>query len=165
MSIKPTLYIIRGLPGSGKSTLGVKLCGEGNTFAADDYFEDDTGVYNFDPTRLKDAHAWCQWAVGFALNNIARDIARAKPSPRDLLPPEASWFERLATPGQLSTVIDIAVCNTFSQQWEIDPYLAIAKEYDAIVVIIECQSDFGSTHDVPQHSIDRMRQRWEPVQA
>lgn len=55
-----TLYIVRGLPGSGKSTyaktLGVPV------YEADMYFERD-GEYKFDPTKLHAAHQWCQRKV------------------------------------------------------------------------------------------------------
>lgn len=66
-----TLYLIGGLPGSGKSTLARELT---ETYTeADLYFmrdpnnpqwnDDDAadrGVYQFDPCRLSEAHAWCQ---------------------------------------------------------------------------------------------------------
>ena len=58
--MKLSLYIIRGLPGSGKSTLAHSLVGDGNYFEADMYFTDPkTGKYNFDHTKLREAHAWC----------------------------------------------------------------------------------------------------------
>ena len=51
-----TLYIIRGLPGSGKSTyaenLGVPY------FEADMYFMRD-GEYVFNTSRVRQAHEWC----------------------------------------------------------------------------------------------------------
>jgi len=50
------LVLVRGLPGSGKSSLAASL--SDHNVAADDYFMED-GVYNFDPTKLRDAHAWC----------------------------------------------------------------------------------------------------------
>eukprot|EP00041_Stephanoeca_diplocostata_P042841 m.11672 g.11672 ORF g.11672 m.11672 type:complete len:641 (+) comp8872_c0_seq1:347-2269(+) len=51
-----TMIILRGLPGSGKSTLADTLGGV--KVSADDYFTDRvTGVYNFDPKKLKKAHA------------------------------------------------------------------------------------------------------------
>lgn len=57
MGYSKTLYIIRGLPGSGKSSLARSLCGQ-NFHEADQYFMDG-GVYKFDPTKLKEAHTWC----------------------------------------------------------------------------------------------------------
>lgn len=52
-----TLTLIRGLPGSGKSTHARSLSGCLHV-EADMFFETRNG-YEFDPSRLKDAHAWC----------------------------------------------------------------------------------------------------------
>jgi predicted kinase len=57
------LVLVRGLPGSGKSTLANMLAME--SIAADDFFMVD-GTYQFDSSKLKDAHEWCQnktWAA------------------------------------------------------------------------------------------------------
>lgn len=51
------LYIVRGLPGSGKSTFAKSLGGK--HFEADMYFIDENGVYNFDFAKIKMAHNWC----------------------------------------------------------------------------------------------------------
>lgn len=59
------LILLRGLPGSGKSTLA-KMIG-GVHFEADMYFIDLFGKYNFDPTRIKDAHDWCQKNVKLSM--------------------------------------------------------------------------------------------------
>lgn len=55
-----TLYLLRGLPGAGKSTLA-------KTFSPNHYIEADmfmineeTGEYEFDVNRLASAHRWCQ---------------------------------------------------------------------------------------------------------
>ena len=56
------LMIIRGLPGSGKSTLARNIWMNtdfDDIFEADMYFEDNLGNYNFDATKLYDAHKWC----------------------------------------------------------------------------------------------------------
>lgn len=50
------IILLRGLPGSGKSTLGKQF---GTCVSADDYFMVN-GEYKFDPSRIKDAHEWCQ---------------------------------------------------------------------------------------------------------
>jgi predicted kinase len=55
------LFLIRGCPGSGKSTLAKSIGGV--HYEADMYFMED-GEYQFDVTRLKDAHQWCQTMVG-----------------------------------------------------------------------------------------------------
>lgn len=67
-----TLYLIRGVSGSGKTTLARSLTPY--TASADSFFEDDNGNYNFDPTRLGEAHAWCQERVE-ELMKASPDIA------------------------------------------------------------------------------------------
>jgi predicted kinase len=52
------LIIVRGLPGSGKSTFSKSLGGE--HIEADMFFVDkETGEYKFDATKLKYAHNLC----------------------------------------------------------------------------------------------------------
>jgi predicted kinase len=53
------LVLIRGLPGSGKTTLAKRLFPNYRLCEADQYFTDDNGDYFFDPTQLPDAHADC----------------------------------------------------------------------------------------------------------
>lgn len=54
------LFILRGVPGAGKSTLAKILAGNGGTIcSADDYFMEN-GAYVFRPTELPRAHAQCQ---------------------------------------------------------------------------------------------------------
>jgi predicted kinase len=60
------LFLLRGLPGSGKSTLAKSLGGK--HFEADMYFVRD-GEYQFDVTKLKDAHEWCRSSVGGLMIN------------------------------------------------------------------------------------------------
>jgi len=50
------VIIMRGLPGSGKSTIAKQLGGV--IVSADNYFMVD-GVYRFDPTKLGEAHVAC----------------------------------------------------------------------------------------------------------
>lgn len=59
------LILLRGLPGSGKSTLANVILHwpsvvEPDVLSADDYFMDENNNYNFDPSKLKEAHIDCQ---------------------------------------------------------------------------------------------------------
>ena len=52
------LVLIRGLPGSGKSTMAKAMEGYEH-FEADQYFMTENG-YEYDPLQIKDAHFQCQ---------------------------------------------------------------------------------------------------------
>ena len=62
------LVLIRGLPGSGKSTMARAMTGFIHC-EADKFFECETGEYRYDPEKLKDSHEWCQREVLNALEN------------------------------------------------------------------------------------------------
>lgn len=128
----PTVTLIRGLPGSGKTTLARAFAAV--NCAADDYFDLPTG-YFFDARLLPAAHANCQRRVKAAL---------------------VRGF-------------DVAVHNTFTQEWEVAPYRAIAKAAGADLKIIDL-FDAGlsdaelaerNQHSVPAEKIAAMRQRYD----
>lgn len=62
------LVIIRGLPGSGKSTIAKSDPYKGfKHFEADMYFINDKGEYVFDKAKISKAHKWCQDSCRTAL--------------------------------------------------------------------------------------------------
>jgi predicted kinase len=128
-----TLYLLRGLPGSGKSTLAKQL--GGSHFETDLYFVGPDDTYNFDPSKLKEAHQWCQDAVSNAmLLNY--------------------------TTGHNET---IAVSNTFTQEWEMKPYIDMAEDwgYRVFSIIVENRHGGVNQHGVPNEKLQQMNDRFE----
>lgn len=63
------LVLIRGVPGSGKTTMAKRMVADGLAdvhFETDDWFTSG-GVYRFDPAKLTQNHAKCQEATRAAL--------------------------------------------------------------------------------------------------
>ena len=58
--MKKDLYILRGIPGCGKTTVASEIADGGVVCCADDYFTDSEGVYNWYPEGIKHAHAESQ---------------------------------------------------------------------------------------------------------
>lgn len=55
------LVIIRGLPGSGKTTKAQDYVAWGyDHFEADMYFIGNDGKYHYNPRKIKQAHQWCK---------------------------------------------------------------------------------------------------------
>ena len=121
------LILLRGLPGSGKSTLARSL--GGMHMEADKYFM-SSGKYEFDASKLRDAHNWCQNAVRVGME----------------------------TQGQ-----KIVVSNTFTQEWEMDPYYKLAEQYGYRVysLIVENRHEGINEHGVPADKLEQMKQRFE----
>ena len=125
--MKKVLYIVRGIPGSGKSTFAKTL--GGSHHETDNFFIVD-GKYKFDGTKIKEAHNWCQ-------NKVKTDmmIGREK----------------------------IVVSNTFTQEWEMEPYFEMAKEfgYKTFSIVVENRHGGTNQHEVPEEVLTKMRERFE----
>lgn len=63
------LVLIRGLPGSGKSTMAKTVSNSEDWFhyEADMYFVDKNGNYDWDAFKIGEAHKWCQSVTENAL--------------------------------------------------------------------------------------------------
>jgi hypothetical protein len=64
----PKLLIVRGLPGSGKSTIAKTLALIGFVHCEADMYFMVNGQYNYDVSKIREAHEWCQKKAAQALN-------------------------------------------------------------------------------------------------
>lgn len=126
------LFLLRGLPGAGKSTLAKSI---GAVYFEADMFFLEGNEYKFNPLKLKDAHAWCQNQVRISMKNSDNTIGDTR----------------------------IAVANTFTQEWEMQPYYDLAKEYGfkVFTLIVENRHGGVNEHGVPEDKLEIMKNRFE----
>ena len=129
------LYIVRGLPGSGKSTY-VRDCSDAwddDHWEADMFFENDAGDYRFDGKLIEEAHKWCYTNVLRSLRNgynvwVSNTFTRV-------------W--------EMTPYID----------------MVNLVEEDVEIVIIEIKTQFESIRGVPEKTLKSMKDRWEEIPA
>jgi len=136
------LILIRGLPGSGKTTLATAIQEEGDAdmWAADDFFVNDSGEYVFEPWRLAAAHSCCQMNVDASMN---------AGKPRIIV---HNTFTRL---WEFVAYDKMAVDHGYR--------VVIINCYDGGCT--DEQLAERNTHGVPLETIKNMRERWEEVQG
>ncbi len=70
---------------------------------------------------------------------------------------------QLHTKASLREGNNTVVSNTFSEMWEIDPYIKIAIELKCKIKIITQKKNYGSIHDVPLSSMKRFKKRLKKI--
>ena len=133
------LYLIRGLPGSGKSTFAQELATSLDAchHEADHFFQYRRGPsetivwteeYAFDATKLHEAHCACKGWTGDCMEEGC----------------------------------DIVVSNTFTTEKELKPYLEMAAKfgYRVTTLIVENRHGNSSIHGVPEETMTKMRDRF-----
>jgi predicted kinase len=130
------LVLLRGLPGSGKSSFAKHMWSDFVICEADQFFYDPEGNYNFDPSKLRDAHKYCRDKVETFMSDNVKN----------------SQFYP-----------EIVVSNTFTREWEMDEYFKLAKKYNYQVVslIVENRHGNKNVHGVPDSKIEEMKNRFE----
>jgi len=131
------LTLLRGLPGAGKSTFANFIWTKYAICEADKFFVGEDGVYRFDATKLKQAHEWCR--------------ERVETKMKDNQTSGGAYYP------------EIAVSYTFTQEWEMKDYYALAEKYGYTVfsIIVENRHGGVNQHGVPEEKIQQMRDRFE----
>lgn len=134
------LILVRGWPGSGKTTFAEKLHLEyirkgiiAVCVAADDHMVNKIGNYEFNRDLLKTAHNKCQ-----------------------------RYTRTFLSDGLDAPVI---VHNTFIKLWEMEPYLKMAEELGVPVEIYKCSGNFQNVHGVPDTKVRQMKNNYEPYEG
>jgi predicted kinase len=130
----PTVIIMRGLPGSGKSTAAGHIAElfDAEVHATDSFFFKD-GEYFFDPSKLKEFHA---------LNQAA--------------------FQQSLEEGKAMVICDNT--NTQRWEFEPYLAAANQHGYQPIIVEIVADPEEAAarcSHGVPLEAVRRMQARWE----
>jgi hypothetical protein len=126
------LYIVRGIPGGGKSTFAKSL--GGTHFETDMFFMVD-GEYKFDGSKIKDAHKWCQDSVHTAM-----------------------VFNHTA---QLNNIIVVSNTFTQEWEMKPYYEMAEYFEYKVFSIIVENRHGGVNEHNGPEEVLTKMRERFE----
>jgi predicted kinase len=129
--MKPTLYLIRGISGAGKSTFAQQLFEHGvvdRVFEADDWFYAKDGTYQFNAAELNIAHNTCQENARFCLKN-GKSVAVANTSTTEK---EVAIYQQIAN--------DCSV--------------------NFVSLIIENRNDTKNVHCVPEDKLKQMKERF-----
>ena len=129
------LILLRGIPGSGKTTLGnaILFTNQSNiqdVLSSDNFFINEKEEYVFDFSKLKEAHNDCQVKCAERMRN------------------------------EFSKIV---VANTFTQEWEMEPYFIMAERYNYRIhtVIVENRHGSKNVHNVPEEKIEQMIKRFD----
>lgn len=150
-TVVPKVTILVGIPGAGKSMVARNLASkfEGAlTLSTDDFWTMTTGEYEFDITRLQEAHGW-------NFKSYLSALKRAS---------EYAHTFNLTGSGQRPT--PIVVDNTNTTIAEIAPYYAAAQAWGCHVRILAVLAPWDiaasrCTHNVPAAKVYQMSLRLE----
>ena len=138
------LYLVRGLPGSGKSTIAKNIVAKSA--------EKSIQVMHYEGD---DFHTYVQRVVGHEVEQSYNFNVKLVGAAHDLC------YGR--TMRALSEGHDAVVANTFTTKRELGRYISGVErsELPVDIIVLKATGDFKTIHNVPDAVISRMRDRWE----
>lgn len=128
--MKRTVWILRGTSGSGKNFVADKLDLPNKVVvSADDYFTDQEGNYNFDGTKLGNAHLRCK----------------------------SRFLDALCNPEVTNIIVNNT--NTQVKEFNFYKSKAEQIGADVIFLVVEKRHDGENSHGVPIEAIDKHEER------
>lgn len=128
-----SLVVLRGLPGSGKSTL-VRILNSNNlfpSFSIDDYFTNqETGKYEFNFSNNHLAYKQC-------LQNVENEMQKSTEK--------------------------IFVHNTLTLEWELKEYLQLCTKYNYAIFVVTCEKyhEGKNMHQVSDEQLKKMAEKYK----
>lgn len=132
MNTQQNLILLRGLPGSGKTSFATLISENGKypVFSVDDYFTDENGNYEFIFNENHKAYAQC-----------------------------LKQTEDAVSKGTTKVIVH----NTFTMEWEIEPYMALTKKYtlQIFVLTVEHYHTHKNKHGISEEQIKKMAEKYQ----
>lgn len=165
--IEKTLILIRGLPGSGKTTKAKQMCSKMYLRTSDlnllpdilvdkceradyNYYELTNEVCADDYLMVDGKYEFNRFKLGYAHQNCVK-CADALMSLIDDNPFESDY----------DLNHEVIVHNTFTTKKEMKPYYELAEKHNWQIKEIICDGNYGSIHDVPEETMEKMKNRFE----
>jgi predicted kinase len=128
-----SLILLRGLPGSGKTTIANVLSEEGKypVHSIDSYFTNpETEAYQFEYDKNHLAYKNCEEQTRASLSS-----------------------------GYPKVFVD----NTFTLEWEMEPYFKMAAEFGYLIFVMTIENRHGNTniHEISNEQVEKMAGKYK----
>ncbi len=133
MLVRNSLILLRGLPGAGKSTLASVLS-ESNTYP----------IFSVDDYFTDEITG--EYLFNFSDNHLAY-----------------KQCEELTRDAMKQKIAKVFVHNTFTIDWELEPYFKMASDYDYALFVVTVENFHGkqNTHGVSDEQLQKMAEKYK----